>query len=809
MVVAAGRRISPTFSKSGPVSPWHLRNQRLPTPTEGLPPSTPSGLPPFLPTAGRLLHPHPGSDKSSHSSAVLLVMGTRWTHPGPSLLVLLCYGQLLPWLRTDGAQSADNFYNESTAKAFLKYYDQTAQIVWNQFMEATWNYVTNITKKNRGQMLLKDMERSKHMLYFGTRARMFNISKLQDPAVKRMLSKLQDIDKAALPEDELREYNRLLAYMETTYSMGQACLKEGPCLPLEPDLEELMATSRDEKELAWAWQSWRDAVGRQLRNTFESYVQLSNKAAQINGYQDMGALWRSRYESDKLVEVLEQLYQELKPLYLNLHAYVRRTLYSFYGPEVIDLKGPIPAHLLGNMWAQSWVNILDLALPFPKKPLEDITKIMKIQHWKTDKMFHEAEKFFSSLGMLATPLEFWNSSMLEKPTDGREVVCQSSAWDFYNGKDFRIKKCTEVTIEDLLSIFHQMGHIQYFLQYKNLSMIFRAGANPAFEEAVGSVITLSVSSHKHLVNRGLLSIQNQDAEDEVNYLMGIALDKIAFIPFGYLVDVFRWKVFDGTIHRELYNQEWWNLRLKYQGLCPPVPRTEDDFDPGAKYHVAAGVPYIRYFLSLVLQFQFHEALCKASGHEGPLHRCNIYNSKIAGKMLGDALKLGSSKPWPEVLKNLTGQSEMSTKAFVSYFKPLTNWLVTENVRRGETLGWPDFSCSFEEKEKNRVAFLGQEVERNQANTGQWLLLVLSIILSLVVLMLAYRLYSQSQMSLPPESQASFLGIPMEAHKAIQGQWLLLGLCLILLLSSISLTIRVSTQHKKEPQLETAEWWSLE
>ncbi|XP_004456877.2 angiotensin-converting enzyme-like protein Ace3 [Dasypus novemcinctus] len=690
-------------------------------------------------------------------------------------------------------------------------------------MEATWNYVTNITQKNQEQMLHKDMERSEHMLYFGTRARLFNISSFRDPAVKRMLSKLQDIDKAALPKDELWEYNQLLAYMEMTYSMAQACLEEGPCLPLEPDLEEVMASSRDEKELLWAWQSWRDSVGRQLRSTFHRYVQLSNKAAQLNGYKDMGALWRSRYESDTLEQDLEKLYWELQPLYLNLHAYVRRALHRHYGPELIDLRGPIPAHLLGNMWAQSWVNVLDLVLPFPNKPLEDITKIMKVQHWKTDKMFHEAEKFYTSLGLLPTPLEFWNQSMLEKPVDGREVVCHASAWDFYNGKDFRIKKCTEVTIEDLLSIFHQMGHIQYFLQYRNLSVIFRAAANPAFEEAVGSVITLSVSSHKHLLNRGLLSLQNQDSEEEVNFLMGIALEKIAFVPFSYLVDVFRWKVFDGTIQKNLYNQEWWNLRLKYQGLCPPLPRSEDDFDPGAKFHVSAGVPYIRYFIGLVLEFQIHEALCKASGHLGPLHQCDIYNSKRAGKLLGDVLKLGSSKPWPEVLKKLTGKSKVSTKAFLAYFKPLLNWLVSENVRHGDILGWPDFSCSFQERSKGKVAFLGLELERDQAKAGQWVLLLLSIVLGLVFLMLVHRLYSAGKMSPAQDTQdtrdprdtqdgqyqASSLRMPVEARKTVQGRWLLLGLCLILLLCSVSLTIKVFMQSKRKPPWTTDRWWDIE
>ncbi|XP_060996760.1 angiotensin-converting enzyme-like protein Ace3 [Dama dama] len=708
-----------------------------------------------------------------------------------------------------GDRDSDQLYNETVAKAFLQFYERTAHVVWNRFMEAAWNYVTNITKKNQEEMLYKDVEKSQHTLYFGTRARLFKIANFQDPDVKRMLSKLLNVDKAALPKEELREYNQILAYMETTYSMAQVCLNEGPCLPLEPDLEEVMATSRDQKELLWAWQGWRDAVGRQLRMTFERYVQLSNKAAKLNGYQDMGALWRSKYESDSLQEDLEQLFQELQPLYLNLHAYVRRALYRFYGPELIDLRGPIPAHVLGNMWAQSWVNILDLALPFPEKPPEDITKIMQGQHWKPEKMFQEAEKFFTSMGMLSTPPEFWTNSMMERPTDGREVECHASAWDFYNGQDFRIKKCTEVTIEDLLSIFHQMGHIQYFLQYKNLSVIFRAGANPAFEEAVGSVVTLSASSHKHLLNRGLLSQQHQDKEEEVNFLMSVALEKIAFIPFAYLMDLFRWKVFDGTIEKDMYNQEWWNLRLKYQGLCPPIPRTEEDFDPGAKFHISASLPYIRYFLSLVLQFQFHEALCKASGHMGPLHRCDIYNSKEAGKLLEDVLKLGSSKPWPEVLEKMTGETKVSTKALMTYFKPLLNWLVTENVRQGEILGWPDFSCSFEDRETSRAAFLGMELNPDQVRSGQWTLLALSFVMLLAVLLLGRRLYTLEKNSLTRDttSKTYFLGIAMEPHQVVKRQWMLLGLCLLLMLCSIGLIIRIFTQHNRKPPWMRDEWGS--
>ncbi|KAM5273376.1 LOW QUALITY PROTEIN: angiotensin-converting enzyme-like protein Ace3 [Ctenodactylus gundi] len=635
-------------------------------------------------------------------------------------------------------------------------------------MEAAWKYVTNITTSSQEEL---------------------------DLAVKRMLSKLQNIGKAALPQNKLWEYNKLLVYRKTAYNLAQVCLDEGLCMSLEPDLKELMGSARDRKELLWAWEGWWDAVGGQLRPVFGHYMQLRIRAVQLNGYKDMGPLWRAKYKSDTLEQDLEQLYQELWPLYLNLHAYVHRALYRHYGPQLINVQGPVPAHLLGNIRAQSWVNILDLALPFPKKPPEDITKITKGQHRKSEKIFGEAEKYFTSLGLLPSPPDFWKKSVTEMPVDGWEVECQTSAWDFYSGTDFRVKKCTEMTIEDLLSAFHEMGHIQYFLQYHNLSIIFHEGANPAFEEDVGSVATLSASSYKNLLDSDLLSRHHQDSEEEVNFLIGIAL-RITFIPFSYLMDMFRWKVFDGSILKGVYNQ-WWNLRLKYQGLCPAVPRSEDDFVPGAEYHIPANVPNVRYFLSLVLQFQFYEVLCnQASGHVAPLHQCHIRNSEVAGKILGDVMKLGSSRPWPEVLKELAGQSTMSPTALMTYFKPLLNWLVLKvpdaALAKTTARDYPDSLASshttqldsrlvsekrvsilpagFHELERsmNSVVFLGLKLEPDKDIFGQWMLMGLSFFMLLVILGLSYRLCVLEKQSMDKDGMilntlpyTFFLGVAME------------------------------------------------
>ncbi|ERE69255.1 angiotensin-converting enzyme-like isoform 1 [Cricetulus griseus] len=517
------------------------------------------------------------------------------------------------------------------------------------------------------------------------------------------------------------------------------------------DLTNLMATSRKYEELLWVWKSWRDKVGRAILPLFPKYVEFSNKIAQLNGFADGGDSWRSSYESENLEEDLEQLYQELQPLYLNLHAYVRRSLHRHYGSEHINLDGPIPAHLLGNMWAQTWSNIYDLVAPFPSAPNLDATEAMVKQGWTPRRIFKEADDFFTSLGLLPVPAEFWNKSMLEKPTDGREVVCHASAWDFYNGKDFRIKQCTSVNMEDLVIAHHEMGHIQYFMQYKDLPVTFQEGANPGFHEAIGDVLALSVSTPKHLHNLNLLSSEGGGYEHDINFLMKMALDKIAFIPFSYLMDQWRWRVFDGSITKENYNQEWWSLRLRYQGLCPPLPRSQDDFDPGSKFHIPANVPYIRYFISFIIQFQFHEALCRAAGHTGPLHKCDIYQSKEAGKLLADTMKMGYSKPWPEAMRLITGQSNMSASAMMSYFKPLTEWLTTENRRHGETLGWPQYNWTPDTArsegpfpESGRVNFLGMYLEPQQARVGQWVLLFLGVSLLVATLGLTHRLFSIRQ-----------------------------------------------------------------
>ncbi|XP_004374294.1 angiotensin-converting enzyme-like isoform X2 [Trichechus manatus latirostris] len=630
------------------------------------------------------------TSQTSTSQATTSQTTTNWTTQSPNLVT-----------------------DEVEAQKFVEEYDKTAQVIWNEYAEANWNYNTNITQETSKILLQKNLELANHTLKYGTWARQFDVTNFQNTTTKRIIKKVQDLDQAALPVEELEQYNQILLDMETTYSVASVCHLNGTCLQLEPDLTKLMATSRNYEELLWAWEGWRDKVGRAILPLFPKYVELSNKAAKLNGYKDAGDSWRAMYETPLLEHDLELLFQELQPLYLNLHAYVRRALHRHYGPQNINLEGPIPAHLLGNMWAQTWSNIYDLVVPFPSAPKLDATEAMINQGWTPKRMFEEADNFFASLGLLPVPPLFWNKSMLEKPTDGREVVCHASSWDFYNGEDFRIKQCTTVDMEDLVVAHHEMGHIQYFMQYKDLPLALRQGANPGFHEAIGDVLALSVSTPQHLHSINLLSSEGGGYEHDINFLMKMALDKITFIPFSYLIDQWRWRVFDGSINKENYNQEWWSLRLKYQGLCPPVPRSQGDFDPGAKFHIPSSVPYIR-----------------------------------------DAMKLGFSKPWPEAMRLITGQPNMSASAMMNYFKPLLDWLLTENGRHGEKLGWPQYNWTPNSARSEasltgsgRVNFLGLDLEAHQARVGQWVLLFLGVALLVATLGLTQRLFSIRQHSL--------------------------------------------------------------
>lgn len=490
----------------------------------------------------------------------------------------------------------------------------------------------------------------------------------------------------ATPKDsrQSEELTRIAAGLEGAYGKGKYC-PAGPqsCKDLE-ELSKILAESRDPQQLLEAWTGWH-AIARPMHADFVRYVELANQGAKELGFQDNGAMWRSKYDMapDAFARELDRLWEQVRPLYLSLHAYVRTRLREKYG-DAVPANGPIPAHLLGNMWAQDWENIYPLVAPPNADPGYDVTALLKKKNIDWKRMVQYGEGFFTSLGFDPLPSTFWERSLFLKPA-GRDVVCHASAWDIDFLNDLRLKMCIEINGEDFLTIHHELGHNFYQRAYSQQPFLFRDSANDGFHEAIGDTIALSVTPD-YLVKIGLLD-QAPDPSKDIGLLLHKALEKIAFLPFGLTIDQWRWKVFSGEIPPAKYNETWWQLRLKYQGIAPPAgsPRSEADFDPGAKYHVAANVPYMRYFLADILQFQFHRALSQAAGCTAPLNRCSIYGNQEAGARLKGMLQMGLSRPWQEALEKIAGTREMDASAIRDYFAPLQKWLDQQN--QGKPVGW--------------------------------------------------------------------------------------------------------------------------
>ncbi|WP_375204082.1 M2 family metallopeptidase [Hyphococcus sp.] len=476
--------------------------------------------------------------------------------------------------------------------------------------------------------------------------------------------------------------------MISTYATGKIDL-DGEMKP-GVDLEEMMGTVRDPQKLQEIWTKWREITvaendaGATMRDDYARMVEIANEGAAELGFADAGAKWRSQYDMTpaEFEAEADRLWAQVKPLYDEMHCHVRAKLNERYGDDIVPLDQPIRADLLGNMWAQSWSNIYDMVAPGNADPGYDLTQLLVSNGYDAVKMVKAGEQFFTSLGIEPMPDTFWERSQITKPRD-REVVCHASAWNIDARDDLRIKMCTKVNADDFQTVHHELGHNVYQRAYKDQSPIYQDGANGGFHEAIGDFVALSITP-SYLTEIGLLE-DEPDASKDIGLLMAQALDRVAFLPFGLIMDKWRWQVFSGELTPETYNDGWWELRTRYQGIRPPVDRGGRYFDPGAKYHIPANVSYERYYIARILQFQFHKAACEQAGWEGPLHRCSIYGSKEVGEKFNAMMEMGASQPWPDALEAFTGVREIDGEAVLEYFEPLMVWLREQN--RDRSCGW--------------------------------------------------------------------------------------------------------------------------
>ena len=592
-------------------------------------------------------------------------------------LAVIVFAAVLP------ARAASASPTPAEAKAFIEQAESRLLTLWIDAERASWVYSTFITDDTE---LIQAQARQRvidETVRLSKEAQRFKGLKLEKD-VARKFTLLPISLSLVAPSDPVKskELSEIAAQMEGIYGKGKYCPPGKECLDIGA-ISERLTTSHNAKELKELWEGWH-AIAIPIRPKYERFVTLANEGAKEIGFDDLGALWRSGYDMPpaEFAKQMDRLFDQVKPLYEALHCYVRRRLAETYGAELVPPGKPIPVQLLGNLWAQQWGGIYPLVAPPTEEMGYHLNKLLEAKEVDAKQLVRYGEGFFKSLGFAPLPASFWERSQFVKPKD-RDVVCHASAWDIDWKDDLRLKMCIRVNDEDFVTVHHELGHNFYQRAYNKRSPLFAQGANDGFHEGIGDAIALSATP-AYLVKIGLLD-KVPEGNDELNYLMKLALDKVAFLPFGLFVDQWRWKVFAGEITPANYNKAWWELKLKYQGVVPPSPRSETDFDPGAKYHVAANTPYSRYFLAAILQFQFHRALCKEAGFTGPLYQCSIYGSEKAGAKFAKMLEMGTSQPWPDELAALSGERAMDASAILDYFAPLKAWLDVQN--KGQVCGW--------------------------------------------------------------------------------------------------------------------------
>ncbi|CAF1281478.1 unnamed protein product [Rotaria sordida] len=588
----------------------------------------------------------------------------------------------------------NDYSNEIIAKKWLKWYLYIVQRYSQVDIYLNWNYMTNITEENQQAITAQNLIQSPFSRLVLPIAKKFNeyMKYSENYDLKRIFGGLAS-STTSNNDDDVKRISKLGSQLEDIYSTTKVCElnNKKKCYALAPYLERLMQIEKDYDRLLWAWKGWHDECGNKIRPVYLPYIDLLNKNVKENGYHDLAQYWIKGYGIGNVTgfeSIIDQLLKNIMPLYEQLHAYVRGRLCSKYENR-FDCNGPIPAHILGNMWAQTWHDRLDDIIPYPDAPLINITKVLIEKKFSIHQLYTMAESFFTSIGLYPMTPKFWARSMFEKPTD-RNVVCHGSAFNMGYHDDYRVKICTEINDDYFYTVHHEMGHIEYYMAYSEKQpFVYQSGANSGFNEAIGDTIGMFAISPAHLIKLGFLDEENVNLHYEINYLFRLALEKVAFLPFSYVMDKYRFLLFRNEIDVEHeLNSKWWALRIEYGGIMAGAPRNDKkNFDAGAKYHIPSNVPYLRYFFAHILQFQFHRAMCRLQGVTKRLHMCDIYGNKYVGEKFKEMLAMGASKSWPEILENFTGENKLESQAILDFFQPLYNWLKMENLARGYPVGW--------------------------------------------------------------------------------------------------------------------------
>lgn len=443
------------------------------------------------------------------------------------------------------------------------------------------------------------------------------------------------------------------------------------------DLDEILRDETNLDKRLKAWEASKE-VGKVLKDGLVNLRRLRNETVQALDYPDFFAYQVSDYglTTHEMMDMMQRLNQELRPLYRELHTYARYELAKKYGVrQVPDL---LPAHWLPNRWAQDWgamleVEGLDIDGVLSTKSAEWIVK--------------EGENFYTSLGFPALPKTFWErSNLYPYPADSSvKKNNHASAWHLDLNSDVRSLMSVEPNPEWFETSNHELGHIYYFMTYTNPDVppVLRGGANRAFHEAMGSMMGMAAMQKPYLIGRGL--VDKGVKTDSIRLLLREALQHVVFIPFSAgVMSEFEKALYADGLPPDQFNDKWWELAQKYQGIVPPSERSDEYCDAATKTHINDdAAQYYDYALSTVLMFQLHQHIAEKILHQSPT-ATNYYGNKEVGDFLKKIMYPGASGNWRDVLKEATGE-DMNARAMLRYFEPLMTWLKEQNKGRKYTL----------------------------------------------------------------------------------------------------------------------------
>ncbi len=442
------------------------------------------------------------------------------------------------------------------------------------------------------------------------------------------------------------------------------------------EIDALLRTSNDLDERLAVWEASKE-VGPALKPGLLKLRDLRNQTVQALGYDDFFTYQVSDYgmSTFDMLTLTEQMVTQLRPLYREIHTWVRYELADRYHAPVPQL---IPAHWLPNRWAQDWgalvtVEGLDVTAALGERSPEWIVR--------------QGEAFYKSLGFDPLPESFYERSSLYPLPPGADYKknTHASAWHMDLGSDMRSLMSVETNREWWETTLHELGHIYYYQSYtrREVPLMLRGGANRAYHEGIGSLMGLASLQRSFLVNQGLAP---EDAEvDQVAQLLQEALNYVVFIPFSAgAMTRFEHALYVEDLSPDRFNAKWWELVRLYQGVAPPAPRGEFYADALTKTHINNDPgQYYDYALSNALLFQLHNHIAQNILGQDP-HDTDYWGSEEVGKFLYELMAPGASRPWREVLQETTGQ-QLNAQAMIEYFQPLYEWLVQQNRGREHTL----------------------------------------------------------------------------------------------------------------------------